>query len=220
MRVLDEAQIAEIAAIAGLAEDHPLFNFTLSGDLQEIALGGAAATERLLRRGRAPTVSIEALRRARAQADETGRAGEELVAAYLERQTADGAITAFEWISDVNAVAPMDFRLTPVAGAAERVDVKTTSMTFEREFHVSLPELKEMAADGSGPYRIYRVFELSMRGAKLRISDDMKEFARAVLASLGGLPVGVVVDAVSVNPGGLVFGNEVALTAIDDDEEA
>ena len=220
MRVLDESAIADIAARALLSENHPLISFTITDDLQEAAIGGAAATERLLRRARPPNVSAEALRRAREQADEIGRLGEALIAIYLARQKRAGAIADYEWVSEANAVAPMDFRLSPLADGPERIDVKTTSGPFERDFHASLAELKEMAADSDGPYRIYRVYEATENGAKLRISAEMKGFALSVLASLAGLPGGVVIDAVSIDPGVVSFDQEIALTSAEDDDDA
>ncbi|MGC2413849.1 MAG: hypothetical protein WA459_14270 [Stellaceae bacterium] len=218
MRALDEDHIAQIIVRARLPEDHPLVSFALTNELQEAALGDAAATERLLRRAWAPNVSIEALRRAREQAGEIGRLGEELVAIHLERQKALGIIGSFEWVSETNAVAPMDFRVTPIAGPAERIDAKTTNGPFDRPLHVSLSELKEMAAESGGPYRIYRVFAADREGARLRISANLKDFAQEILACLAGLPGGITADAVSVDPGRISFDNEIALAAADEDE--
>jgi len=65
--VLDEKLVTEIAARAGLADDHPLVSFALTDELQEAALGDAGATERLLRRGRRPTFLLMVLTRAREQ---------------------------------------------------------------------------------------------------------------------------------------------------------
>ena len=219
MRALEEDRIAQIVAQAELPEDHPLVSFALTNELQEAALGGAAATERLLRRARAPNVSIEALRRAREQADQIGRLGEELVAIHLERQKQLGTISSFEWVSETNAVAPMDFRISPIAGPAERIDAKTTNGPFDRPMHVSLSELKEMAAERGGPYRIYRVYAADREGARLRISADLKDFSQGILACLVGLPGGITVDAVSVDPGRILFDDEIGLTSFDEDDE-
>jgi hypothetical protein len=218
MRALDEDRITQIIARARLPEDHPLVSFALTSELQEAALGGAAATERLLRRARAPNVSIEALRRAREQADQIGRLGEELVAIHLERQKQLGTISSFEWVSETNAVAPMDFRISPMTGPPERIDAKTTNGPFERPLHVSLSELKEMAADSVGPYRIYRVYSADSERARLRISVHLKDFAQEILACLVGLPGGITVDAVSVDPSRIVFDDEITLTSGDEED--
>ena len=111
MLALDEGRIAQIVARAQLSEDHPLASFAITDDLQEAALGSAIAARRLLRRARTPNISVESFRRAREQADEIGRLGEELVAIHLSHQTELGIVSSFEWVSETNAVAPMDFRL-------------------------------------------------------------------------------------------------------------
>lgn len=219
MRSLDEDQIAQIVTRAQLPEDHPLVSFALTNELQEAALGGAEAIERLLRLARVPNVSSEALRRARERANEIGRLGEELVAIYLERQRGQGIIGSFDWVSEANAVAPMDFRISPIAGPVERIDAKTTTGLFDAPMHVSLSELKEMAAEIDGAYRIYRVYAADREGGKLRISQNLKDFARDVLGSLVGLPTGVIVDAISVNPTRIPFDDEIVLASADESPE-
>jgi Domain of unknown function (DUF3883) len=219
MRALSESDLADIVTRAGLPADHPLVGLTLTEEeLQEAAIGSAAARERLVRGGRMLRVSADALRRAREAAAEIGRRGEELIAVYLERQQSAAAITGFEWTSRDNAVAPMDFRISTLTAPAEAIDVKSTAGPFDREFHVSLAELKEMAAGGS-LYRVYRVYEMRDTGAKLRISGDMKAIAEAVLMALRALPKEVTVDAVSMIPESAMFGAEIVLIVGDEDEE-
>lgn len=219
MRAISESALGDIVARAQLPEDHPLVGLTLTEEeLQEAALGSAAARARLVRGGHMLRVSPDALRRAREAGEEIGRLGEELVAAYLDRQQRAAAITGFEWVSRENAVAPMDFRISPFMAPVELADVKSTAGPFDREFHVSLAELKEMAAGGR-LYRIYRVYEITETGAKLRISGDMKTRAEAVLTALRALPQDVTVDSVSMVPDGSLFGAEIALAVGDDDGE-
>jgi hypothetical protein len=219
MLVLSEEEIVRIIARAQLPEDHPLVSFALTVELQEAAVGSASAVERLLRRARVPKVSLEALRRAREQAGEIGRFGEELIDAYLRQQMQVGSVSSFDWVSETNAVAPMDFRVSPAQGVIERVDVKTTAGSFERPIHVSLSELKEMATPTVGPYRIYRVYEAGRQGARLRISEPVGSFAQIVLATLAGLPPGTVVDSISVDPAGISFGNEITLVPTEEGDE-
>lgn len=220
MMALDEGQLLGIASRAGLAADHPLMSLALSADLQEAATGSAHATERILRSGRAPQLSASALRKARDAAEEIGRLGEALIAIYLQRQKAAGAIADFEWVSSSNAVAPLDFRRQRQGAAVERIDVKATSGPFDREFHISFSELRAMAESGDSPYYIYRVFGATKEGAKLRVSDNMKPFAEGVLRTLAGLPLEVTIDAVSVSPRAVRFGGEIELTPAEDDESA
>ncbi len=219
MRILDEELIGKIAASAGLAEDHPLAGFALSDELQEAALGNPSAVERLLRRARAPNLSIEALRRARQQADEIGRLGEELISVHLEHQKRLGLIRSYEWVSEANAVAPMDFRISPMEGAEERIDAKTTAGQFDRPVHISWSELREMAAEVDGPYRIYRVYAAGEQGAKLRISTNLKSFAQGILAQTAGLASGVTVDSFSVDLSGIEFESEIGLASPAEDED-
>lgn len=220
MRALEEDEIARIIARTQLPENHPLASFVLTDELQEAAIGSSAAAERLLRRAHTPAVSMEALRRAREQAEEIGRLGEELVAAHLERLMKAGGLSAFEWVSEINAVAPMDFRISPAGTPAERIDVKTTRGPFERSVHVSFSELKEMATESEGPYRIYRVYEVNQSEARLRISGDLKNFAKTVIAALAALPPGTAVDAISVDPTGISFGDAIALAPSDEGDDA
>ena len=104
-------------------------------------------------------------------------------------------------------------------GSLERLDVKTTRGAFDRPLHISLAELKEMAADSQADYRLYRVFDADDFGAKLRISADLKEFARSIVGALSALPAGTVVDAISVDPLRIPFGHPIALTPSDDEGE-
>ncbi|HEX5454731.1 MAG TPA: DUF3883 domain-containing protein [Stellaceae bacterium] len=220
MRVLSETGIVRLVAELGLPDDHPLAGFAISEELQEAAIGSVAAVERLRRRAHAPNVSPEALRRAREQAEAIGRLGEELVAAHLQREQDSGRILSFDWVAEANAVAPMDFRIGLSETGTERIDVKTTAGPFERPFHISLSELREMAAPAGGPYRIYRVYEAGQTGARLRISDDLCEFGRAVIVALAALPPGIMADAVSVDPAGISFGEPTVLIPGDDGEDA
>jgi len=210
MVALDDAAISNIVTRAGLSGDHPLASLTLAEELKDASLGSAPAIRRLLRSGRTPQLSAAALRKAREAADEMGRQGEELVAQYLERQKISGQIFDYEWTSNSNAVAPFDFLIRTEIHASERVDVKSTGGPFNREFHVSLAELQEMA-DATSPYRIYRVYEVKDEGAKLRISNEMNLLAQSIILSTGGLPQGVTIDAVSISPAGVGFEGEMSL---------
>ncbi len=218
MMILDEAAIARVSTRAKLPSDHPLLGFTLTEELKEIGLGSSKAAERLHRTRRTARLSDADVRRARDAAEETGRLGEQLVAAHLDGKKATGEISDFEWTSAVNAISPFDFRISS-SGTIERVDVKTTSGPFNRDLHVSGNELLEMAT-GGGTYRIFRVYEATPMGGFLRVSEDMKTHAETILAVLRTLPDGVTADAVSISPGRIVFGEPLRLEApADNDDE-
>jgi len=94
------------------------------------------------------------------------------------------------------------------------LDVKATSGGFERNIHISLPELLAMR-DSAEPYYIYRVYEVGEGAAKLRISKEMRLIADAILKVLLALPAGVSSDGVSVSPSILSCGAEVNLVMPD-----
>jgi hypothetical protein len=91
------------------------------------------------------------------------------------------------------------------------LDVKATSGGFERNVHVSLPELLAMR-DSKEPYFIYRVYEIGDGTAKLRVSQEMRSIADAILKVLISLPAGVSSDGVSLSPSMLECGAEVNIT--------
>jgi hypothetical protein len=94
------------------------------------------------------------------------------------------------------------------------LDVKATSGGFERNVHISLPELLAMR-DSKEPYYIYRLYEVAEGAAKLRISQEMRTIADTIVQILLGLPAGVTSDGVSLSPTILGCGAEVKLVMPD-----
>jgi hypothetical protein len=139
--------------------------------------------------------------------------GEEFVQVYLDELKSGGTIREYHWASQDNAVSPFDFW---VENPDSRIllDVKATTGRFERNLHISVPELEAMMNEPAA-YVIYRVYEMSDGSAKLRISEGMKEFARMILAVLRKLPDGVQSDGVSVTPSTFRFGAEIPLSLPD-----
>ena len=138
--------------------------------------------------------------------EELGQIGEEFVNAYFEKLKTEAQIVGFQWESQDNAVAPYDFWYEK-DGRKSLLDVKATSGGFERNIHISLPELLAMRDSGE-LYYIYRLYEVGERTAKLRISKDVRAMAEAVLKVLVGLPEGVNSDGVSLSPAILEWGKE------------
>jgi hypothetical protein len=132
------------------------------------------------------------------------------VNAYLETLKSRAQLTSFQWESQDNAVSPFDFWYEE-SGRRSLLDVKCTGGDFDRNIHISLPELL-MMRDSKEPYYIYRVYGINAGRATLRISDEMHTVARAVLDVLLVLPDGVSSDGVSVAPSFLKFGSEISLT--------
>jgi hypothetical protein len=136
--------------------------------------------------------------------------GEEFVQLHLEQLKNNGTIREYQWVSQETAVSPFDFWVENPESKV-LLDVKATTGRFERNLHISVPELETMSNDPT-TYLIYRVYEMSDGSAKLRISESTKDFAREVLEVLRKLPNGVQSDGVSVNPSTLRFGAEITLS--------
>jgi hypothetical protein len=68
-------------------------------------------------------------------------------------------------------------------------------------------------------YDLWRIYNLDQDGARLRISSDIKDTAQSILYGIS-MPEGVVVDAVSVDPTGLTWSQEVVVIRPDEDENA
>ncbi len=144
--------------------------------------------------------------------------GEEFVQAYLDGLKARGTIREYHWASQDNAVAPFDFWVEN-PDSRTLLDVKATAGRFERNLHISVPELQAMLNEPTA-YVIYRVYEMSDGSAKLRVSGSMKEFARMILNVLRELPNGVQSDGIGVSPSTLQFGAEIPLSLLDEEQPA
>lgn len=218
MAALTPGQLARIAKDAGAPGDHPIFGLiSLDGDLEVATLGDTQGTTRLRSVPSGRRVSRDVLLRARSNADRVGELGEQFVNSYLAAQKADGLIDDFVWASRDNATSPYDFWYS----AGDRrilLDSKATELNFDIRLHVSLSELRQM---GYGPerYDLYRVFEMGETTAKLRISEDLGQWARGIVEVLEDLPGGVLADGVIVSPSSLPFGPGIEIEMPDEPEE-
>jgi len=145
--------------------------------------------------------------------EELGQLGEEFVNAHFESLKSEARIVNFQWESQDNAVSPYDFWYEQ-DGRKAFLDIKATSGGFERNVHVSLPELLAMR-DSKEPYFIYRVYEVGEGTAKLRVSQEMRGIADAILKILLSLAAGVSSDGISLSPSMLECGAEVNITMPD-----
>lgn len=147
--------------------------------------------------------------------------GEELIDGYFDKESVESNIHGYEWVSRENAISPFDFRLYPNPNSSVKIDVKSTCGEFRQIMHISIAELFEMR-DSTERYDLYRVYALDEGMAKLRIAEDVKEFADGILESFDSLRPGVTVDAISVRPDIMNFGPEITITLLDpydNDEE-
>ena len=214
---LDTDALHDLCVRLRISNTHPVWLLVTDEDLVDAGAGRAPAIERMLRRSGRTSVSLEDLRKGRQVAEEIGRVGEELVDFYLKRRLGEGEINSYEWTSNINAIAPHDFRIQS-DGSWEKLEIKTTVGKFSREYHLPHSELQDMA-HGGVIYRIGRVYEATPEGAKMRVSNDLQGFGQSILEVFSSLPSGVTPDGVSISPDETIFGDEIVLPAPDDDED-
>lgn len=210
MLEIDPEEIVKLLSGLDLPTGHPALDFIDFDALEDAAQGGFDGLTKLRKRRQTRGVSREELGRARHSAEQAGRLGEEILNAWLDAELQAGSGPEYLWESAANAVAPYDFTLLDGGKAARRIDAKSTTGDFRNPIHVSLAELVEMA-QGGAPYDIYRLYSVNEASARLRIAENLRSFAVGVLHKFSGLPVGVTVDGVSVNPDVLNFGEEITI---------
>ena len=180
-------------------------------------MGGSQGSRRLYAHSTSRQVSKEDVANARRSADETGRIGEELVNAHLNRRAASGDLQSSEWTAEMNAVAPYDFRIVHPTGEIVLIDVKSTAGEFERPLHFSFNEILQIA-NGAPRYEVYRVFGASITSAKLRICSDTRPMGKVIFDALSLLPDGVTPDSLSVRVDLLPFGPEILIEDCEEEE--
>lgn len=217
MVALTEASLREVFTTSGVSDDHPITELLLEEVLEDAAQNGEVGVRRILSRRSSRRVSKEDLLLARERADEIGTAGEELINSYLIGLQSTEAIRGFEWTSASNSVASFDFEVREVDGTTTLIDVKATTGSFDRVFHASISELRQMVTTDNS-YRIYRVYEMENGTARLSVSDPMKAVAGNILASFDQIPEGVTIDSVSILPNSLHF-NEAGTIRLQDTKE-
>lgn len=206
---MDYPEIEALIRQAKPDERHSILELLLESDLEDAVKAGPAGLTRLYKRRSGRRLSKIELAQTLRRVEELGQMGEEFVNAYFDKLKTEGQIVSFQWESQDNAVAPYDFWYEK-EHRKSLLDVKATSGGFERNIHISVPELLTMR-DSREPYYIYRLYEVGERTAKLRISKDVKGIAEAVLKVVDGLPRGVNSDGVSLSPAILEWGKEESL---------
>lgn len=207
MKDISLNDLINLVSESQIVENHPIRRFLLDGDVVDAVQGDAQARLRVFRQsGR--SMSQDELKSAKQKAEGIGNAGEELIAMYFESLIETGNIAGYEWVSRHNAIAPYDFKLTTPAGDSQILDVKSTQSTFTTQLHISMAEIIVMA-NSPERYDLYRVYDLTEKGGKLRISTNLKPFAQSLVDTLQQLPAGIRIDSISVDPNQLSFGQEV-----------
>lgn len=204
MRQLNGADLDGIIGIANPAEDHPIHTVLLKMVAEDELTPARHSTGGPRRR---PRMTREQVERGKSMQAEVGYQGELLVKQHLDRLKKAGTVTDYEWASDSDPMGPYDFKVTNAKGV-RLVDVKSTSLGFSRDLHLSAAELATMSGGGT-PYDIYRVYGLihgvGRASAEMRIARDVGNFGSTVLKTVAALPLGVTVDSVSVAPTSMAF---------------
>lgn len=201
---VDRSQLQAATREIRLEPDHPFRLLIPDSDIEEAALGNAEAAKRIWRSRSIRETSKSHLYNLRDTAEEIGSRGEELINAYLTRMKSSGEIDDFEWVSELNAVAPYDFEFRLSDMSMTKIEVKTTIGEHRRPFHLSMAELVE-ACESDAPYAIWRISNLDEYQILLRKAPDIRDKARRVLNSLQDIPTGVRPDGFTISPDYLEF---------------
>lgn len=205
MREISISELESVVNYADIEDSHAARIMDIEGALEDASQGGIAGVQQLKRWSSKRNISKDDLRKARDKIDAVGALGEEFVNSFLSDCLIGGEIASYKWVSNENAVEAYDFLI----GNNKFVDVKSTSGGFGQKIHISINELLHMK--DFADYRIYRVFGVYNRKARLRISQPMQDFATSILSKLDPVIPGVRVDSVSVSPDILEFGEEIEI---------
>ncbi len=213
MASVDIPDLQQMVLNSSIDRAHPVNDLfsEFNTDLEDAALGSFEGIKRFKQKRPGRNISQEQFRKVRESAESVGRHGEEYLDLYFAWLVQKGELKQYKWISDINAISPFDFE---IVNNKDIIDAKSTSGDFNRTIHVSCGELHTMA-ESESRYDIYRIFELSEKGAKLRIASDLKSFAQSVITNLQNLPQGVEIDSISVHPESLKFGTKKVLPSIE-----
>ena len=212
MVMLDEAKLTEAVDAAALLDEHPVRLLLRDSEeesaLEEAVSGSEEGVVRIRAKRRRRPVLPSEWAATRRKIDAIGADGEGLVETYLSHLRAQGTIRGFNWISNTDATSPRDFELVEATGVTRSIDVKSTEGSFGRPVHIAASEVAE-AIQGGRPYDIYRVYEVTPDGAKLRIASDIGSIAAEIQKGCADLPSGVRPDGFSVHPQTLKWSNEI-----------
>lgn len=211
MLATDESELEKVLEGANIPEDHPLWDLVSTAVLEDAVQCGPQGIERLFKRRRSRGISLSEFQESKRNAEATGRNGEEMVRNHLEHLKASGEIEDYKWVAEENAISPYDFVILSQNAPVRFLDAKSTSGDFENPIHLSMNEVVTMARETT-PYDIYRVYQLSDQGGKLRVAKDLKPFAVKILEAIASLQQGVTTDSFSVTPAILPFGPEILVS--------
>ncbi|MEM6815475.1 MAG: DUF3883 domain-containing protein [Bacteroidota bacterium] len=208
---LESSELQETVATANPDKEHPVYEFVLENDLEEIILsGGDVDQNSITSKPSLRSINAADFRKAKKSTEINGRRGEEFTNGYLKQLMNSGKITSFNWQSNINPISPFDFSYVDSLGKEIYLDVKSTSGPLENTIHISFNELLQM--EGSDRYDLYRVYSISENTAILKFVNNLSEWARTILNILNQLPSEVKSAGVSLKPEVLEFGPEIRLS--------
>lgn len=220
MIVVTSTQIAEAANESKVDSTHPILiaaaDPTVEAALEDATQGGLEGTRKLLSNKNNRQISSKDFAKAKVKTDIIGQDGEGIVNLYLASLVASGKLKSFRWVSAENPISPFDFECLDPLGQRVLIDAKSTPGPFENVIHLSLAQLIE--ASGPTPYKIYRVYQLGEDRGKLRISDDLRNFATYIKQlHENHMPSGVRVDSFSITTTVLTWGVEIEVVRPDEE---
>jgi hypothetical protein len=205
---LDADSLGDLIDKVALPPGHPVVDLLDAEALEDAVQGGYAGTDQLRKRRRGRSVSKDEFARSKKAAEQTGRLGEEILNAYFDGLKLKGALETSDWISEENPIAPYDFIIKPTKEQPRKLDAKSTSGGFANPIHISMGELIEMATCQE-PYDIYRLYKVTESSAQLRVTRDVRAFAKSIVEKLAQLPKGITADSLSIDPALLKFSGDI-----------
>lgn len=220
MAKLSYGELKNVILEADCVTEHPINTVIDDEGLIQITTTGSSGHGGMTAMRPAPRISPKELSESRATLESIGHQGESWVNEYLMVQRNKGLIGDVDWTSQEYATAPYDFTVTD-SEKSILIDAKSTIGDFNRSIHISYNEIRCMA-ESSSCYSIFRVYEMSENSAKLRIAEDVRQYAESIIAGLEHLPSWATPNGFSIDPDALSFEDEILLTktenSVEDDE--
>ena len=117
--------------------------------------------------------------KAKSYIQQLGRAGEEMINAYLDREKHAKRVRTYDWANQSSEVGnPYDFYIQYEDGRNQWIDVKTTEHGFDQAIIVSRNEIRFITEKPDTDYAIFRVYSKSETEAKLKICSGCLKYVR------------------------------------------
>lgn len=172
-KILDESHPAFAAILQYIEDKVNRVSVDLQKDLEVVAQTGRGVHE----------YKPKDIEKANKYFCQTGRAGEELINEYFDKECAAGHIKSYLWMNaSRESGLPFDFIVSSDSSAALHVDVKSTQFDCNQPIVFSDGEIRFISEYGRDTYQVYRVFDMSNEQKKLCIYHEISSYADAILA--------------------------------------